>query len=192
MVAIPPRTNSVLETPAASTHLTEPTTHIPTASIPPRDTTMPSNMDLYFQSTAQLRKEVMEMSPPKFHHHGFGSVASTPLTNLTNLDPSKGGRGAAMGKKQAKAAYQRQQMEAEKNNRLKAIEKNLKWQAKENAKAQQVFKLRQMIKLASTLQNQRLIEKAEKAAEKEIERMLQNAEDDKAFPSHFVDDGKYK
>jgi hypothetical protein len=62
----------------------------------------------------------------------------------------------------------------EKNKRLMAIEKNLKKQAKEQAEAHKVFKLRQLIKLAKSLKNKRLMEKAEK----EIELMLDSPADD--------------
>jgi hypothetical protein len=40
-----------------------------------------------------------------------------------------------------------------KKKTLESIEKSLKKQAKQNAEAHQVFKLRQMIKLAKMLQN---------------------------------------
>jgi hypothetical protein len=89
-------------------------------------------------------------------------------TPLINLDPSKGGRGAAMGNKKAKVDYNHQQAEMVKNKTLESIEKSLKKQAKQNVEAHQVFKLRQMINLAKMLQNKRLLEKAKK----EIELML--------------------
>jgi hypothetical protein len=112
---------------------------------------------LYLQSSEQARKEVEAMSPPKLFP--FSSNTNTPLTNF---DPSKGGCGAAMGNKKAKAEYNRQQVEMAKNKTLESIENSLKKQAKQNAEAHHVFKLRQMIKLAKTLQNKRLLRKVEK------------------------------
>jgi hypothetical protein len=73
-----------------------------------------------------------------------------------------------MGNKKAKAEYNRQQAEMAKNKTLESIENSLKKQVKQNAEAHQVFKLQQMIKLAKTLQNKRLLRKVEK----EIELML--------------------
>jgi hypothetical protein len=164
MVAIPPTNNSVPETPAASTTLTEPTFFL----APPA----PNSTDLLIKQSAELRQKVaQEMSALGIIvPSSSSSVAIT--TPVVNLDPSKGGRGAAMGQKKAKAQYQRQYIDIERNNHLKAIENSLKKQAKENVEAQQIFKMRQMIKLAKSLRNKRLMEKAEREAEKEIERML--------------------
>jgi hypothetical protein len=146
------------ETTDASTVLTEPTTT--------KTVEIPSTIDLYLESTEQTRKEIDENNVLGQQH-----ITSSALGNL---DPSNGGRGALMGNKKAKAEYKRQQIEMEKNKRLMAIEKNLKKQAKEQAEAHQVFKLRQLIKLAKSLQNKRLMEKAEK----EIEQMLDSPADD--------------
>jgi hypothetical protein len=86
-------------------------------------------MELYLQSLEQARKEVEAMSPPKLFP--FSSNTNTPLINL---DPSKGGRGAAMGNKKAKADYNCQQAEMAKNKTLESIEKSLKKQSKKMRK----------------------------------------------------------
>jgi hypothetical protein len=160
--AVPPTVSllpRVAETPMSASVLTEPT-NIPRAG---SGSLSISTTELYLHCSEQARKEVEAMSPPKLFP--FSSNSNTPLTNF---DPSKGGRGAAMGNKKAKAEYNRQQAEMAKNKTLESIENSLKKQAKQNAEAHQVFKLRQMIKLAKTLQNKRLLQKVEK----EIELML--------------------
>jgi hypothetical protein len=149
--AVPPTVSllpRVAEKPMSASVLTEPT-NIPRAASGSLSISM---TELNLQSSEQARKEVEAMSPPKMFP--FSSNTNTPLINL---DPLKGGRGAAMGKKKSKADYNHQQAEMAKKKTLESIEKSLKKQAKQNAEAHQVFKLRQMIKLAKTLQSKQTI-----------------------------------
>jgi hypothetical protein len=91
--AVPPTVSllpRVAETPMSASVLMEPT-NIPHAA---SGSLLISMMELYLQSSEQARKEVEVMSPPKMFQ--FSSNTNTPLINL---DPSKGGCGAAMGKK---------------------------------------------------------------------------------------------
>jgi muconolactone delta-isomerase len=66
-----------------------------------------------------------------------------------------------MGTKKAKMEYHRNMMDAEKIRRLKGIEFALSKQMQQNGEMQQVFKLWQLMKLAKTLKNNRLIKKVE-------------------------------
>jgi hypothetical protein len=94
--AVPPTLSllpRVAETPMSASVLMEPT-NIPRAA---SGSLSISTTELYLQSPEQARKEVEAMSPPKMFP--FSSNTNTPLINL---DPLKGGHGAAMGKKSRK------------------------------------------------------------------------------------------
>jgi muconolactone delta-isomerase len=85
-----------------------------------------------------------------------------------SVDPSRGGHGAAMGNKKAKMEYKKNMVDTEKNQRMDRIEQHIAKQTKQQEELQQVFKLRQLMKLAKEMKNQRLFNKVEQ----EIEKML--------------------
>jgi hypothetical protein len=88
--------------------------------------------------------------------------------HLPSIDPSRGGRGAAMGNKKAKMEYKKNIVDTEKNQRMDRIENHIAKQTKQQEELQQVFKLRQLMKLAKEMKNERLFQKVEQ----EIEKML--------------------
>jgi hypothetical protein len=67
--------------------------------------------------------------------------------HLPSVDPSRGGRGAAMGNKKAKMEYKKNMVDTEKNQRMDRIKNHIAKQTKQQEKLQQVFKLCQLMKL---------------------------------------------
>jgi hypothetical protein len=90
------------------------------------------------------------------------------LPVVPNIDPSRGGRGAAMGSKKAKLEQQKTAAELEKNKRWDRMEQTFNKQTRQQEELQLVFKLRQMMKMAQALKNERLFKKVED----EIEKLL--------------------
>jgi hypothetical protein len=90
------------------------------------------------------------------------------LPDVPNLDPSRGGRGSAMGSKKAKLEQQKTAAELEKKKRWDRMEQRFNKQTRQQEELTQVFKLRQMMKIAQSLKNQRLFKKVED----EIEKLL--------------------
>jgi hypothetical protein len=90
------------------------------------------------------------------------------LPAVPNLDPSRGGRGSAMGSKKAKLEQQKTATELEKKKRWDRMEQRFNKQTRQQEELTQVFKLCQMMKIAQSLKNQRLFKKVED----EIEKLL--------------------
>jgi hypothetical protein len=88
--------------------------------------------------------------------------------HLPSVDPSRGGRGAAMGNKKAKMEYKKNMVDTEKNQRMDRIKNHIAKQTKQQEELQQVFKLRQLMKLAKEMKNQRLFNKVEQEIEKNV------------------------
>jgi hypothetical protein len=99
--------------------------------------------------------------------------------HLPSIDPSRGGRGAAMGNKKAKMEYKKNMVDTEKYQRIDRIEKHTAKQTKQQEELQQVFKLCQLMKLAQAMKNQRLFKKVEDKIEKKlVPTMVNTAEHD--------------
>jgi hypothetical protein len=90
------------------------------------------------------------------------------LPAVPNLDPSRGGRGSAMGSKKAKLEQQKTAMELEKKKQWDQMEQRFNKQTRQQEELTQVFKLCQMMKIVQSLKNQRLFKKVED----EIEKLL--------------------
>jgi hypothetical protein len=88
--------------------------------------------------------------------------------HLPSIDPSRGGCGAATGNKMAKMEYHRNMVNTEKIKQIDQIKNHIAKQTKQQEELQQVFKLRQLMKVVQALKNQHLFKKVED----EIEKML--------------------
>lgn len=183
-----------LRTPSASTVAT-----LPTALVQPQPNTH-SNVPPESPYSDQLRvqvKQAFEENTTSYldrvkRAYEVNNKSTTTINDETStvadassfLDPSRGGRGAAMGNKKAKLEYHKNIIELEKNKRLQGIENSLSTHTKQNGEMQQVFKLRQLLKLAQTLNNNRLMKKVECEidamldSEKEKENKTNNSPDD--------------
>jgi hypothetical protein len=99
---------------------------------------------------------------------GLYPAVAHHLPAVPNLDPSHGGHGSAMGSKKAKLEQQKTAAELEKKKQWDRMEQRFNKQTRQQEELTQVFKLRQMMKIAQSLKNQRLFEKVED----EIEKLL--------------------
>jgi hypothetical protein len=79
-----------------------------------------------------------------------------------SFDPSRGGRGAAMGQKKAKREYEKQIAEDRKEKRFKKIEESIRAQTMAQTRVGRIYELRQLSKLAITMKNKSLIKKINK------------------------------
>jgi muconolactone delta-isomerase len=162
------RVPHMISVPADTTHLQTPSI----ATLPSAVQTEKLDESIYSNQLRMQVKEYFEQSR-SFPSGTYAAACNVPSSvakepslvpssaSASILDPSRGGRGAAMGTKKAKMEYHRNMMDAEKIRRLKGIEFALSKQMQQNGEMQQVFKLRQLMKLAKTLKNNRLIKKVE-------------------------------
>jgi hypothetical protein len=77
-------------------------------------------------------------------------------------DPSRGGRGAAMGQKKAKREYEKQIAEDRKEKRFKKIDESIRAQTMAQTRVGRIYELRQLTKLAVTMKNKSLLKKINK------------------------------
>jgi hypothetical protein len=94
----------------------------------------------------------------------FGDVTtSSSFSSSTfpgfSLDPSRGGRGAAMGQKKAKREHEKQIAEDRKEKRFKKIDESIRAQTTAQTRVGRIYELRQLSKLAMTMKNKSLIKK---------------------------------
>jgi hypothetical protein len=107
------------------------------------------------QQTREVQNEIMVNQMKRLYPIGASDLS------LSDLDPSNGGRGALMGNKKAKRENHRQAFESEKLKRLDRLERTIARQTQQNKEMQQVFKWRQIMKIALMLKNDRLVKKVE-------------------------------
>jgi hypothetical protein len=139
---------------------------VPPPSVNNTTTIMPNNSyNLPYAAAGNVVETPMAATQPMAAiSSGDATTSSFSASTFPgfSLDPSRGGRGAAMGQKKAKREYEKQIAEDRKEKRFKKIDESIRAQTMAQTRVGRIYELRQLSKLAITMKNKSLIKKINK------------------------------